>query len=330
MDEESRTILFGQLMEKIKFQHLDLPIIRSCNLACKGCMTHSDHKNIKGLVRVEESREWLKFWAERLEPEHITLFGGEPLLHPEFVDWALAIREIWGPDVTISLNTNGYYLDTLLPHIDNLFSEELGLSIVVSVQTGIEPYLGKVYDNINRLKAAIADYRGGKWTLWLDEYDVNFKRWYGLDIGTYRSRAGFTVCDQHKLHWCMHYSGKGETMRPIYDYNDQWYEPNHGICHTKNFVTLYKGRMYKCPPVGVLEHSLTTFGIDQSPEWAPYLQNYKTVGPQSTDEEISAWFEQQKCPEKVCNMCGFMGPNGGHISGDERSHILKNHWNYTL
>lgn len=317
-------------MDKIKFKHLDLPIIRSCNLACRGCMTHSDHKNIKGLVRVDESREWLKFWSTKISPEHITLFGGEPLLHPEFTKWALTIREIWGYDIVISLNTNGYYLDKLIPDIPVLLCEELGLSIVVSVQTGIEPYLSKVYKNIELFKSAVTKYRNGEYNLWLDEYDINYKRWYGLDINGLRSRAGFTVCDQYRLPFVKHHTGYGETMRPIYNYNDTWAEENHNICHTKNFVTLYRGNMYKCPPIGVLEHSLDTFGIGDLPEWAPYLKNYKTVGINSTDNEITDWFTRQASPENVCNMCGFSGPNSGSISRDFRSHQLKNYWNYTL
>lgn len=317
-------------MEKIKFKHLDLPIIRSCNLACVGCMTHSDHKNIKGLVNIQESREWLQFWSERLDPEHITLFGGEPLLHPYFTEWCLAIREIWGPKVTISLNTNGYYLDKLIADVEKLFCEDIGLSIVVSVQTGHEPYLGKIYENIRLLKDAIAQYRNGDWNLCIDEYAVNYKRWYFLDTCNGRSRSGFTVCDQYKLHWCMHYTGRGETMRPVYNYDDEYYVGNHELCHTKNFVTLYKGQMFKCPPVGVLKHSLETFDLVDNPDWARYLQNYNTVTPASSDQDIQAWFAEQQTPEKICNMCGFTGPKSGSISGESRSHVLKNYWKYSL
>jgi len=63
-------------MNKIKIEHLDIPIIRSCNLACAGCMTHSNHKNIKGIVRIDESIDWLEFWSTKLQPNAITLFGG--------------------------------------------------------------------------------------------------------------------------------------------------------------------------------------------------------------------------------------------------------------
>ena len=79
---------------------------------------------------------------------------------------------------------------------------------------------------------------------------------------------------------------------------------------TNNFITLYKGRMYKCPPMGVLEHSLTTFGIADKVDWQPYIKDYQTVSPASTEQEIEAWFKRTLGPEKVCNMCGFMYSRG--------------------
>jgi len=324
-------------MNKIKIEHLDIPIIRSCNLACVGCITHSNHKNIKGTVRIEESREWLKFWADRLEPSAVTLFGGEPLLHPEFAEWVELVRETWGPTMPINFNTNGYYLDRLGSVIDRVFCPDVELSMVVSVQTGIEPYLSKVKENFELVKQQIVDYyltlpgvKTAEWDLWLDEYEINTKRWYRLQINGVATRIGFAICDQYKLHWCTHYKGFAEEMLPVYDYNDAWYESNHARCQANSYITLYRGRMFKCPPIGVLEHTLTTFDIADSPAWAPYLQGYKTVGTNSTDAEIQAWFEQQAKPEQVCNMCGFMGPNGASITGDDRSHVLKNYWNYTL
>ena len=324
-------------MNKIKIEHLDIPIIRSCNLACVGCITHSNHKNIKGIVRVEDSQEWLKFWADRLNPSAVTLFGGEPLLHPEFVDWVQAVRDIWGPEMSINFNTNGYYLDKLKPDIDKLFHPGVELSMVVSIQTGTEPYLSKVKENFELVKQQVVDYyrslpttKTVEWELWLDEYEINTKRWYRLLVNGCVTRIGFAICEQYRLHWCTHYTGFAEEMLPVYDYNDSWYEPNHGKCQASSYVTLYKGRMFKCPPIGVLEHTLTTFDIADSPAWAPYLQGYKTVGIDNTDEEIQAWFEQQAKPEQVCNMCGFMGPKGASITGDDRSHVLKNYWNYTL
>ncbi|CAB4129175.1 Radical_SAM domain containing protein [uncultured Caudovirales phage] len=322
-------------MEKIKIDHLDIPIIRSCNLACVGCITHSDHKNIKGVVRLNESREWLKFWSDRLSPKSVTLFGGEPLLHPEFVDWAVTVKNLW--NIRVSVNTNGYYLENLYARIPEIFSLDTGINVVVSIQTGIEPYLSKVKNDIEILKQKIVDYhlscpgvRKASWDLWLDESAINSKKWYVLLVNDKNTGIGFTVCEQHSISWTTHYTGIGETMQPVYQYNDSLYTSNHSFCQAKKFVTLYRGRLYKCPPIGVLEHTLTTFNLTKDPSWEPYLQEYKTVGTESTDEEIITWLETQKNPELVCNMCGYSGPKGSTVTPDQRSHVLKNYWNYTL
>jgi sulfatase maturation enzyme AslB (radical SAM superfamily) len=325
-------------MSKISFEHLDIPIIRSCNLACKGCITHSDHKNIKGTAKLAESMPWLEFWAQRLNPASVTLFGGEPLLHPNFVGWATAVKSLWGNDSVIKVNTNGYYLDRLYDHIPALFDRSgVALTVIISVQTGIEPYLSKVYNNIQKLKQLIVDHylarpdtNSVEWNLELDEYEVNYKHWYRLVWNGQITAVRIAVCDQYKLFWCTHYKGHGNKMAPVYDYDAEWYTNNHKFCQAKDFVTLYHGQLWKCPPMGVLEHSLDTFGIKNNPVWQPYLSDYKTVNTSSSDEEIAQWFEAQSQPQQVCNMCGFTGPNNVRIEAEERSHHLKNHWKYSL
>ena len=139
-----------------------------------------------------------------------------------------------------------------------------------------------------------------------------------------------TTCEQFNLPWCSHYKGYGELMEPVYNFNDNWHEENHKSCQARDFVTLYKGTMYKCPPIGVLEHTLTTFGIAERSDWAPYLQEYKRVDTTSSDEEIIAWAERRNNPEKVCNMCAFSGPGSNHITAELRNHEFKQHWKYTL
>ena len=325
-------------MERIKFEHLDLPIIRSCNLACVGCITHSNHKKIKGLVGVDESREWMQFWSEKLDPNIVGLFGGEPLLHPEFARWAEMTREVWGPRPGISVNTNGYYIDRMFDHIPTLFDEDrVGLNTIVSIQTGVEPYLSKVRENVELLKQRVVEYhlsrprvKTAEWRLWLDEYENNTKIWYILNVNGRDTRMVLATCEQYRLPWCTHYSGFAEEMTPVYDYTDKWYEHSHKQCQAKEFVTLYRGTLWKCPPMGVLEHTLNTFNIADKNYWQPFLQDYKTVGPTSTDSEIAAWFERQRSPERVCNMCGFSGPKNVMLPAENRSHMLKDYWNYTL
>jgi sulfatase maturation enzyme AslB (radical SAM superfamily) len=323
-------------MEKIEFEHLDLPIIRSCNLACAGCMTYSDHKNIKGIVNINESLDWLQFWSKRIKPKSITLFGGEPLLHPNFVEWVSTIKRFW-PDSGVNVNTNGYYLDRIYTKIPELFNASMTLSMIISIQTGTEPYLTQTYKNIEIFKQKVLEYyqslpttKSVEWEFWLDESEINFKKWYRIILNGIRIGVGFGICEQYKLSWVTHYTGQGETMRPVYDYNYTQHTENYSRCHVKSFINLYRGRMYKCPPTAVLEHTLNTFNIQNLPEWAPYVTGYNTVGIESTDQEINDWFTRQKEPEKICNMCGLSGENAKIITAEQRSHELKVHWHYNL
>lgn len=324
-------------MDKIKIGQLDIPIIRSCNLACAGCLTHSNHKNIKGLVKLEESIEWLNYWASKLNVDTVTLFGGEPLLHPQFVEWAEAVKQIF--KTSMNFNTNGFYLDKLFPYIDRLFTlgpTGTALSMVITVQTTEEPYYSTVRHNIEALKQKIVEFHlqnprvnTAEWELQFDEVETR-KKWFRLLINGNPTSIGLTVCEQYNLPWCTHYQGYGEEMQPVYDYHTSiHYIPNFKRCQTKKHITLFKGEIFKCPPMGVLEHTLNTFNIQDRADWRPFIKDYKRLTLSSPDEEIAKWFEEQKLAQLVCNMCGFTGPNVSEITAEFRDHWFKKHWKIT-
>lgn len=312
-------------MSKVKVKFLDIPIIRSCNLNCAGCLTFSDGKKIKGLVKLDESIEWLEHWSKKLDPTIVTVFGGEPLLHPQFVEWYKAIKHYF-PDSTPRINTNGYYLHTLFDKIGDFFTEELQPRFIVSIQTEAEPYQTIVRNNIAELKQRVLDHYAAKypnetvtWNLWLDEPEW-LKKWWCIDIGGRNTGIWIVECTQYNQYWQDHYEGEMENIRPFYKWDDVHAATNHAACQAAPFVNLYKGKIYKCPTVAVLEHTLDTYGLMEEPEWDDYLKKYKHLDMNSTDEEIAQWFETQKSPENICNMCGFTGPKsrgGGHKNGHE-------------
>ena len=53
--------------------------------------------------------ESINIWKQKLYPQIVSVFGGEPLLHPKIHNVFDAIKDAW-PDVTIRLITNGYLL----------------------------------------------------------------------------------------------------------------------------------------------------------------------------------------------------------------------------
>lgn len=320
-------------MNKIKIEQLDIPIIRSCNLNCDGCNTFSNHKNIKGLVNLDESIEWLTFWASKLEVNSVNLFGGEPLLHPQFADWATTCKKLF-PKSIISVYTNGYYLDKLFDKINTLFTGILN-HVYISIHTNQEPYLSTVFNSISKLENLITSYysnqegvKHAEWVEWLNEPE-KFKRWNKFLVN---SKEPFTlwttVSEVHKGLWHTHYLGYGAMITPSYSYSAEYYEDNHKWCQVKNYVNLYKGSLYKCPPIAVLEHTLKTFKIHDNSEWSPYIQNYKALPMGSNDSDILNWFENHKKAERVCNMCAFKGPNW--TKKEAKFHRLKANWNYNI
>lgn len=318
-------------MKKIKF--LDIPIIRSCNLGCGGCLTFSDSKKIKGLVNIEESQSWLDFWSKKLDPEAVTVFGGEPLLHPDFVNWCKEVRTRW-PNSELRINTNGYYLDRLFNSAQELFTEAIKPQFIVTIQTGHEPYYSLVKSHVETLKQKVLDsfrtqYPNKKieWVLWLDEPEI-YKQWWRIEIDGTDTNIRITTCEQFQIPWQAHYQGSETTLEPFYNYNDVWHTENHQHCQAKYFINLYQGKLYKCPTVAVLEHTLTSFNINEKAEWKEYLEKYPSIDVNATDQEIDEWIERQKTPENVCNMCGFAGPK--YTNGHLNRHELKDGWKYIM
>lgn len=313
-------------------KHLDLVIIRSCQLACEGCCTFSDHDRVKGTVRLEDAEEWLKFWGERINPERVNLFGGEPLMHPQVVDWYLAARRTWPRSGHVWVNTNGYYLDKLFDHIDTCFVNPTGVNMALSVtkHSDIEPYSSLVVANYAKIKDMIIDAYEIKWPgqgwYWKTNisWDADYKKFSILSRPN--SDDHYVILNltaQHDSMFVPHYSGYGKTLKPIwpYDHPDAKNQ-NHSMCHIKTYVQLYKGDAYKCPVRATVGDTLEKYNLTNDPDWAPYYNKYKTVGINSLDNEIDTWFTKQREPENTCNQCGFyltkdkldlMLPEQGHL-----------------
>ena len=282
-------------------------------------------------MRLEDSQEWLEYWSAKLDPEEVTVFGGEPLLHPQFADWCTTLRKLW-PDAGLRINTNGYYLDKIFDKVSELFTEEIRPQFIVSIQTGHEPYYSMVKQNVEQIKELTLRHLQEKypnkkveWVLWLDEPEI-YKSWWRIDIDGHDTGIRITTCEQHKFPWQAHYQGTENLLTPFYNYNDSWYTDNHKFCQAKNFINLYKGKLYKCPTVAVLEHTLETFNLTTNHEWDKYLENYSPLAVGASDKQIAEWFEEQSNPEKICNMCGFSGPK--YTNGHLNRHELKEGWKF--
>jgi organic radical activating enzyme len=315
-------------MKKHNVDFLDFVIIRSCQLACEGCCTFSDHREINGLVEPADAEEAVKFWSQYINPGRVHLFGGEPTMHPRLIEWIRLARKYFPESGANWINTNGYYLDKLFDHIDELFVDNSSF-ISVTHHSTIEPYNSLVINNYNQLQKLVLEAwkkrsPSGNWQ-WIPNdtwSEGEYKKFICLtDTNNNHVSVIFNMTFQAgpEGRFVSHYQGRGLELKPWQDYNDTSDAAirNHSTCHIKNYVQLYKNRLWKCPPRAVLNQTLETYNLQNTPEWSDYYNKYESLGTDATETEINQWFNRQLSPENTCNMCGFIHNNHPLVAGQQ-------------
>ena len=83
---------------------LDFNIAYACNIKCKGCISLSDFPRV-GVEHFANLVTQIDYWHDYITPKVLTLFGGEPLLHPKLHSLIPIIKSYW-PNTIIRLITN--------------------------------------------------------------------------------------------------------------------------------------------------------------------------------------------------------------------------------
>ena len=244
--------------------HLEMDITHVCNLHCFGCCHYANY-SLKHAVPFATGREWLTAWAARVVPAEFGILGGEPSLHPELCAYLELVSALW-PECGRVLVSNGLSLS----RHPELFS------VLRATGTRLEISLHSHDDRV---------------------YQARMARLLP-EIREQAVRAGVTLElreEKHLFH--VTYRGFGAEMRPFQDRNPQgsWQH-----CMNRTCTTLYKNRLWKCPPIAYLSLVAERYGLDAVSEWQPYLA-YQGVPLQAGDEEIAAVFAEQAA--SICAMC---------------------------
>lgn len=250
---------------KHKLKRLDVNIAYACNIKCSGCISLSDFPR-KGVEPVEEIQTWLEYWHNYLDIDVIVLFGGEPLIHPDLLEICKVIRKYY-PTSIIRLITNGYLLDNFEPDSWFQFSP---FEVQVSIhRLDHEAIINEKIKKILKTK-----------TGWVTSTSsLNKHQQIKFD------KDNFSIYKSKFRNFVAPYGLDNNTLVPLKS------DPNqaHRICGSPDTPVLYKGKLYKCPPVANL--------IDYTGEnW----NNYKSC--ESVDE-LTTFVSKIGCPELVCSQC---------------------------
>ena len=249
-----------------KFQRLDIMIAYSCNISCAGCISISDIKR-SGIESFDDISTAIDKWKSVITPNLVVLFGGEPCLHPRLQDICAKIRQVW-PDSIIRLITNGYLLDNF---DSSKWFDFVPFEFQVSIhRQDHEPAINKKIKNIIQHRHPwVVSIQGG----------VNQHRqitWTHNNFSVYKSIFSDFVVPYKK------------TQDQYLPWHSDPTEA-HKICGSPATPILYKGLLYKCPPVANI--------IDiTSNNWF----DYHAV---DVHDDIKKFVQNIGRPESVCGQC---------------------------
>lgn len=249
-----------------KLPRLDIMIAYSCNISCAGCISISDIKR-SGIEPFDQLVDSINRWKNLLTPSVVTIFGGEPCLHHRLIDICTEIRRAW-PDSTIRLITNGYLLDNFESSVWFDFEPfELQVSI----------HRKDHESDINNKIKNILQHRA-PWKIFQQGGDKQHRQltWTHNKFSIYKSIFKEFVVPYKKV---------SDELLPWYSDPIQ----AHAICGAPATPILYKGLLYKCPPVAN--------AIDiTNKNWF----NYNAI---DIDGDLETFINNIGRPELVCGQC---------------------------
>lgn len=242
-------------------------IAYSCNLSCDGCISLSNVKR-NGVESIENIAAWANNWSDKVCPEVLVIFGGEPCLHPKLVDVCRIFRRVW-PNSTLRLITNGLLLDN---HDSRHWFELMPVEIQISV------HRSDLLPEINNKIKTILSHRTD-WKVEVFKKDNEHKQisWSSSGVTIYKSVFGefiapYNIDQAHKK--IIFYSSSPAAA--------------HSICGSPNTPVLYKNKLYKCPPVA---NALDLYNTNL---------NY---APTTLDGDLESFIKNINIPEAVCGNC---------------------------
>ena len=254
---------------------LELPIVASCNLLCKGCTSFSDY-NMKGIYDWEQLLDHIKFWDDRMTINGFSLLGGEPTMHPKLPEMIKGVRQI-NPRAFIQVVTNGTYLIKRPEIVDAL--AEVGHSLLsVTIHEPRKEY------TVQTRKFLLGRYK------WADSDTRNFLETDNRFYLEFISPSPFLKI----------LNGEYGSAKP---YNNDPKDAFSNCCfNTGNNAQLHYGKLYRCHPIALLPRMLNDWGQISDPDWQKYIA-YKGLEQSATDDELLKFLDSLKQSEEVCSMC---------------------------
>ena len=244
---------------------LDFNVTYACNLACRGCISLSDFDR-RGVSSLVDIKEQCDTWSKIVNPSVISIFGGEPLMHPKIVQVIDTIGSCW-PNSQIRLITNGYLLRKYDPEV---WFRSGRLQMQVSIHRHDHEKI-----ITNEIKKIVQ--RRTQWKVCRTTTDGHRQlQLKNKDLTVYKSKFKTFVMPYRLINGVPKPFNSDPALA-------------HKICGNPDVPILYKNKLYKCAPIANL------MDIDKQNTY-----HYQGLGP---NDDLYSFIKNINKPESICAMC---------------------------
>ena len=262
----------------LHIRNLEYMITTSCDLACPGCDRFIDHGHAF-VEKFEDIVSNMEQWFKRLDPDHVTIIGGEPLLHPRIYDILTEARRIFDHAV-IEVYTNAFLLPKR-PKIFNVLKKIGNAKVSCSLHNKNPKYRDIVERNLHQ-----AFYSKGKW--------------FETSPNTHTCETVvLEVTDPTQGGW---YDYRKEVNGVLKPWTDNDPTSSYKNCGVNIYPIIYKNKLYKCPPISMVRTHLTKNFMLEDKDWQPYLK-YEGLDPDVDEKELEKFVKNIYEPHSICAMC---------------------------
>ncbi len=141
-DECELPVLVPLEVSKPRLPYLEYPIVNHCNLDCKGCNALANTKQEYFFSIDDYEKDFIRLREIFSGIKYLKVFGGEPLLHPRWIDFVKLSRRYF-PDAKLVVHSNGILVPNLT--LDELrIMHRLNVGFVFTLY----PVTGRLKDTI--------------------------------------------------------------------------------------------------------------------------------------------------------------------------------------
>lgn len=273
----------------IPLEHVDVYINNVCNRTCEGCVTYSNFA-FSGHYDFKNSKALLEGWSEKLDFGIVNVLGGEPLLHPELLNWVAGVKNIFKNTKTFVLTT-GMGVSQIENKIDVL-EQILDLGFLIDINVHDRTFYQETINFVetqllkNLKFTKISQSIDGQMYLRNEPEPINYLE---NNLAKVRITSAWTFMNNNVKEF------KDNAVH-FYKSDPQLAFDN---CPFKPNIALLEGRLYKCPSLVTLQN----FSKQIKCEDQELIDSINSISPYDTDEKIEEYIKSLKYPVEQCKLC---------------------------